>query len=58
MAGRGGAVPFSSVTRAAWVANEISRDSRYRPWDLVRFMSLEVTTTTRSQNGLSRLCEP
>jgi len=31
-----------------------SRASRYRPWDFVRLVSLEVTTTARSQNSLSR----
>jgi hypothetical protein len=47
-------VPFSSETRPACVASEISRDSRYLPCDLVRLASFDVITTTRSQKSLSR----
>jgi len=53
-AGSGGLVLFSSDTRAAFVAKAMSRASRYRPCDFVRLVSLEVTTTARSQNSLSR----
>ena len=55
-AGGGGSVPLSNTTRPACLANPIRRASKYRPWALVRLVSLEVATTTRSQNALFVLC--